>query len=221
LGVSEPYRMFSSRAEWRLSLREDNADLRLSPVASRLGLLDAGRATLLEAKRASMARGKAVLESSRVTPEMARRVEEEFGVPPKDAGLAGPLPASEYLRRPHVRLAHLEALFPELGELGADARLTLETEIKFEGYLARQRDEIARLRRQEDTAVPPDLDFVTVPGLTREAREALEEHRPSTLGQAGRLRGVTPAAVSALAVHIKKLQIQRIVNAEGGGETPQ
>ncbi|MDR2613693.1 MAG: tRNA uridine-5-carboxymethylaminomethyl(34) synthesis enzyme MnmG [Deltaproteobacteria bacterium] len=206
LGVSEPYRMFSSRAEWRLSLREDNADLRLSPLAGRMGLLDSERSRLLKAKEGDMERGRAMLESLRVTPGLAARVAGDFGVPERDAALAGPLPASEYLKRPRIRLGQLEALFPVLSELRADARLTLETEIKFAGYLARQREEIELSRRQESRGIPQDLDLSAVPGLTREAREALEAARPSTLGQAGRLRGVTPAAVSALAVHLRKLQ---------------
>ncbi|MDR1079841.1 MAG: tRNA uridine-5-carboxymethylaminomethyl(34) synthesis enzyme MnmG [Deltaproteobacteria bacterium] len=205
LGVSEPYRMFTSRAEWRLSLREDNADMRMHAAAVRLGLLDAERERLLGVKLRSIGKGREMLESSRVTPELARRLQLEFGVPERDAALGGPVRASEYLRRPRVRIGHLEALFPELGELGADARLTLETEIKFAGYLGRQADEIGRLRRQEGTAVPPAVDFYAVPGLSREAAEALDGHRPSTLGQAGRLRGVTPAALSALAVYVRKI----------------
>ncbi|MDR1036441.1 MAG: tRNA uridine-5-carboxymethylaminomethyl(34) synthesis enzyme MnmG [Deltaproteobacteria bacterium] len=208
LGVSEPYRMFSSRAEWRLHLREDNADMRMRPAAERLGLLDAERERLLRVKLESLERGREILDRSRVTLDMARRVESEFGVPERDAALGEPMRASEYLKRPKVRIGHMAELFPELGGLGADARLTLETEIKFAGYLDRQHDEIERLRRQEGTAVPGGLDFSSVPGLTREAAEALEGHRPSTLGQAGRLRGVTPAALSALAVYVKKLQAQ-------------
>ncbi|MDR1041359.1 MAG: tRNA uridine-5-carboxymethylaminomethyl(34) synthesis enzyme MnmG [Deltaproteobacteria bacterium] len=214
LGVSEPYRMFSSRAEWRLSLREDNADVRLRPVAARLGLLDSARERILEAKLAAMDRGRLLLNGWRVTSAMALRIEREFGVPERDAALGEPMPAAEYLRRPRVRLAHLASLFPELGELGADARLTLETEIKYEGYLARQRDEIERTRRQEGTPMPPGMDFSAIPGLSREAAEALDVHRPSTLGQAGRLRGVTPAALSALAVYMKKLQAAGIGNPD-------
>ncbi|MDR1312365.1 MAG: tRNA uridine-5-carboxymethylaminomethyl(34) synthesis enzyme MnmG [Deltaproteobacteria bacterium] len=206
LGVSEPYRMFSSRAEWRLSLREDNADVRMHGAAVKLGLLDSERERLLESKLADMAKGRGLLDSSRVTLEMARRVEGEFGVPERDAALGEPVRAADYLKRPKVKLSHLAALFPDLGELGAGARLTLETEVKFEGYLARQQDEIDRLRRQEGAALPPKLDFSSIPGLTREAAEALADRRPSTLGQAGRLRGVTPAALSALAVYLKKLQ---------------
>ncbi|MDR3153460.1 MAG: tRNA uridine-5-carboxymethylaminomethyl(34) synthesis enzyme MnmG [Deltaproteobacteria bacterium] len=206
LGVSEPYRMFTGRAEWRLLLREDNADLRLSPVAARLGLLDSERARLCREKLAELERGRAALAAARVTPEDALRVMREFGVPERDAAAAEPVCAEEYLRRPRVRLAHLEPFLPALRGLGAGARLTLETEVKYEGYIRRQQEEVERLRRLESSAIPKDLDFSAVPGLSREAAENLAAHRPSTLGQAGRLRGITPAAVSALAVHVKKRQ---------------
>jgi tRNA uridine 5-carboxymethylaminomethyl modification enzyme len=216
LGVSEPYRMFMSRAEWRLLLREDNADIRLAPVAGRLGLLDGGRRRILEEKLGAIERGRSLLAGLKVTPPESARLGSEFGVPARDAGLSEPMAASAYLRRPGVRLRHLAALFPELSDIaGRLAGDTLETEIKFEGYLGRQKEEIERLRRQEGAALPAGIDFSMVPGLTREAAEALSAHKPLTVGQAGRLRGVTPAALSALAVYVKKLTASGLTGSSG------
>jgi tRNA uridine 5-carboxymethylaminomethyl modification enzyme len=205
-GVSEPYRMFSSRAEWRLSLREDNADLRLSPLAESAGLLDARRSALLRAKKAAMERARALLEGGKITPAQAEALGNEFGVE-RDAFLHEPVSAAELLRRPRIKIKHLGAAVPELSEIAPDALRTLETEIKFAGYLEQQRREIERMRRQENTKIPPAVDFRRVPGLTREAIESLAGAKPDTIGQAGRLRGVTPASLSALSVFVRKHQL--------------
>ncbi|MDR2338675.1 MAG: tRNA uridine-5-carboxymethylaminomethyl(34) synthesis enzyme MnmG [Deltaproteobacteria bacterium] len=208
-GVSEPYRMFSSRAEWRLCLREDNADLRLSPIAGGMGLLDPTRAELLKQKQAAMERGKALLAQGKVTPSQAEALGNEHGIQ-RDSQLAEPMRASEFLRRPLVKLRYLEQLFPQLSEISPDALRTLEIELKFEGYLEHQRRGIERMRRLEGSRIPEGMDFRDVPGLTREAIESLSKAKPDTLGQAGRLRGVTPASVSALSVFIRKKGIANI-----------
>ncbi|MDR2353856.1 MAG: tRNA uridine-5-carboxymethylaminomethyl(34) synthesis enzyme MnmG [Deltaproteobacteria bacterium] len=207
-GVSEPYRMLSSRAEWRLRLREDNADLRLSHKAWKLGLLDQKRKELLDAKLAAIEKGKTILKESRVTPKMALTLARDLSLPEKDFQCHGTLSAAEYLKRPQVKLSYLAQLFPELALISPLALSTLETEIKFAGYLSHQEEEILRLKKQESVAIPLDINLEEIPGLTREAIDALKRSKPATLGQAGRLRGITPAALSALAVFIRKFQLR-------------
>ena len=201
-GVTEPYRMFTSRAEYRLCLREDNADLRLSPLAEKLGILDAERSRCLRRKTDDMATGRRLLESTRLSPAQTR----ELGYPKLESSET--ISAAELLKRPAASMAHFTLLIPELKSLAPDALETLAVEIKLAGYLSRQRDEIERLKKEEETAIPPALDFHSLSGLSTETRQVLNEHRPATLGQAGRLPGLTPAALSVLAVHLKKLRHQ-------------
>ena len=196
-GVTEPYRMFTSRAEWRLLLREDNADLRLSPLAEKLGLLDRERSALLAGKIRDMAAGREMLEKARLNPAQTR----ELG-PPELASQETISPA-ELLKRPAARLSHFLPYLPQLAELGASALDSLETEIKYAGYIRRQQEEVMRLKGEEEKALPPDLDYSSLSGLTAEVREVLSRHRPTTLGQAGRLPGLTPAALTILAIHLK------------------
>ena len=195
-GVTEPYRMFTSRAEYRLLLREDNADLRLSPLASKLGLLDSARAERLRQKIEHMDEGKKLLTAARITPEISRSFND-----PKLA-VSETVSALELLKRPSASLKLFLPVIEELGRLSLPALDCLETEIKLAGYLKRQNEEIERLRKQESLAIPADLDFMKLPGLSAEIKEVLTSHRPATLGQAGRLTGVTPAALSVLAVHL-------------------
>jgi tRNA uridine 5-carboxymethylaminomethyl modification enzyme len=208
-GTREPYRMFTSRAEHRLLLREDNADLRLTPLGRALGLVDDERWRLFEAKQRLSDLEVARLESVRVHPsdvpdEWAQRV------------LQGPLTrdasAFELLRRPEVGY---EALLEVAGapewmrgeeddRLPAQIRAQVEVRAKYAGYIERQEDEIERQRRNEETPLPDDLDYTQVAGLSHEVRQKLAEARPATIGLAGRLPGITPAAVSILLVHLKK-----------------
>jgi tRNA uridine 5-carboxymethylaminomethyl modification enzyme len=211
-GASEPYRMFTSRAEYRLSLREDNADLRLTPVGRELGLVDDERWEFFERKRQALEQEAARLRASWVYPGTAVAAQLEAL-----AGVALPREqrADELLRRPEVTHAALSAALAVEGSVVAvswseDERLAhqvplqLEVEARYAGYVERQREEIERQRRFEDTALPPWLDFATVRGLSNEVRQRLLEHRPATLGQAARIPGVTPAAVSLLLVHLKR-----------------
>ncbi len=207
-GTREPYRMFTSRAEHRLLLREDNADLRLTPKGRELGLVDAERWGLFESKRDAAEREVARLAGLRlkpgdVPPEWAARV---LGAP-----LPRELTAFELLRRPEVSYAALTELagppdWPEPTDerLPAQVRAQVEVRAKYAGYLERQQDEIERARRHEETLLPGDLNYGELAGLSHEVRQKLAEARPATLGQAGRLPGVTPAAVSILLVHLKK-----------------
>ncbi|MGH8149562.1 MAG: tRNA uridine-5-carboxymethylaminomethyl(34) synthesis enzyme MnmG [Steroidobacteraceae bacterium] len=213
-GAREPYRMFTSRAEYRLLLREDNADLRLTPAGRKLGLVDDERWRLFEAKRrlsdAEVERLSAIrIPSGVVPPEWSGAAPESSGGP------AHPPPgrdrtAFELLRRPQVRYEQLIELAgaPDWGDiddrLPAQVRLQAEVRAKYAGYLERQQEEIERQRRSEETPLPADLDYSQVKGLSTEARERLAEVRPATLGQAARIPGVTPAALSILLVHLKK-----------------
>ncbi len=199
-GVTEPYRLFTSRAEWRLLLREDNADLRLSPLAESLGLLDAERSARLRQKTADMETGRRLLEERRLTPAQSR----DLGRP--ELEIAETLSLAALLKRPAARLEMFFPIIPRLADLGRPALESLETEIKFAGYLRRQEEEVARLRREEERPIPRDLDFQALSGLTAEVREVLARHRPATLGQAGRLPGLTPAALTVLAIHLQALE---------------
>jgi tRNA uridine 5-carboxymethylaminomethyl modification enzyme len=207
-GVTEPYRMFTSRAEHRLLLREDNADLRLTPKGRELGLVDDARWDFFRAKRDATGReiarlGSCVLRPADVRDEDAGRV------------LGGPLlreqRALELLRRPGVDYAALCSLPPvgppeplADGRLAAQVALQVDVQAKYAGYIGRQQEEIERQRRSERLALPGDLDYGRVAGLSTEARERLERARPATVGQAARLPGITPAAVTLLLIHLKK-----------------
>jgi tRNA uridine 5-carboxymethylaminomethyl modification enzyme len=201
-GTNEPYRMFTSRAEYRLLLREDNADLRLSAVGRGLGLVDDARWRVFEAKREAVERERQRLRDTWLRP--AR-------LPPGDAqrvlgeGLARESTLLELLRRPGVSYASLMTL-PGAGPGVRDTSVADQVEIqaKYHGYIERQQQEIERSRRHEETRLPEDLDYAEVRGLSVEARQKLAEHRPATLGLASRIPGVTPAAVSLLLVHLKR-----------------
>ncbi|HEX9773137.1 MAG TPA: tRNA uridine-5-carboxymethylaminomethyl(34) synthesis enzyme MnmG [Steroidobacteraceae bacterium] len=211
-GASEPYRMFTSRAEYRLSLREDNADLRLTPAARELGLVSDERWALFERKYRAVDAEAARLRGTLVRPgtEAAARLEALTGI-----SLAREQRASELLRRPEVSYAVLEAaLGDEVRQAADDWRsderlasevpLQVDVQARYAGYIERQREEIERQRRFEETGLPGGLDFASVRGLSNEVRQRLIEHRPATLGQAARIPGVTPAAVSLLLVHLKR-----------------
>ncbi|MGE4298817.1 MAG: tRNA uridine-5-carboxymethylaminomethyl(34) synthesis enzyme MnmG [Desulfovibrionaceae bacterium] len=200
-GTSEPYRMFTSRAEHRLLLREDNADQRLTAMGRELGLVKDGHWALYCVKRDTLARIKEGLAAVRIRPDgPTRDVLERMGaaVPKKAVSLA------EMLRQPELGIADLAPLWPELAALPADVLRQAEIEIKYEGYLTRQAELVARTARMEATPLPGDMDYGAVAGLTREAVEKLGRVRPRTLGQAGRISGITPAALACLEIHLKK-----------------
>ncbi|MCP5158187.1 MAG: tRNA uridine-5-carboxymethylaminomethyl(34) synthesis enzyme MnmG [Gammaproteobacteria bacterium] len=206
-GAAEPYRMFTSRAEHRLLLREDNADLRLTEIGRRLGLVNDKRWQVFETKREAIEQENQRLRALWVRPlqlaeDDAQRV------------LQGPLAResriTELLRRPEVSYAGLMSL-PGIGPGVADHQVAEQVEIqaKYAGYIERQREEIERQRRHEELALPADLDYAGVQGLSREAREKLDRHRPRTLGQASRVPGVTPATISLLLIHLKQRRVSR------------
>ncbi|MCX8145803.1 MAG: tRNA uridine-5-carboxymethylaminomethyl(34) synthesis enzyme MnmG [Azovibrio sp.] len=201
-GVSEPYRMFTSRAEYRLSLREDNADLRLTEQGRALGLVDDARWAAFCEKREAIARELERLKSTWVNPAILPAAEAER--------VLGKAIEREYslfdlLRRPEVAYVELMSL-PLAGAGVRDARVIEQIEIqaKYQGYIDRQQEEVARLAAYEATRLPDDLDFSQVPGLSREVQQKLAQHKPETLGQASRIQGITPAAISLLLIYLKR-----------------
>ena len=182
-GVSEPYRMFTSRAEYRLMLREDNADLRLTEIGRALGLVSDERWSVFNRRRDAIAREQERLKSSYVS-----------------AGFQKKVSAYDMLRRPEVSFAEVagaHTVEPSVAE-------QVEIQAKYEGYIERQRQEVARRADAESRALPEDLDYREVRGLSAEVQQKLNRHRPQTVGQAGRISGVTPAAISLLMVHLKR-----------------
>jgi tRNA uridine 5-carboxymethylaminomethyl modification enzyme len=200
-GVSEPYRMFTSRAEYRLLLREDNADFRLTESGRRLGCVDDARWDAFARKRDAVDREEQRLRATWAHPrETDPALAEEV--------LGGPLERDQtlfdLLKRPDVSHAKLHRLVPSSVTVLPDVAEQIEIRAKYAGYIMRQRDEIERMQEQEHLRLPDDLDFAQVRGLSKEVLQILSRARPETLGQAARLQGVTPAAVSLLLVHLKK-----------------
>jgi tRNA uridine 5-carboxymethylaminomethyl modification enzyme len=201
-GTTEPYRMFTSRAEYRLHLREDNADERLTPAGRMLGLVDDARWDCFQRKRDAIECETTRLMSLKTSPQNAlgQAVVATLGVPLTREGSA-----HELLRRPDVDYAALVRV-PGIGP-GVDDKAVanqIEVRARYSGYLERQADEVARTRRQEDTPIPGDFRFDDIPGLSREIAQKLAAQRPPTVGHAARIPGVTPAAVSLLLVFLKR-----------------
>ena len=207
-GTREPYRMFTSRAEHRLLLREDNADMRLTPEGRRLGLVDDARWEAFLKRREAVGRGTEYLEATHIAS--------------RENGAAGDLAGrtlAEALRRPDVELDDLENLDPGLsGQLPADSftRFTIQSNVKYAGYMARQREMVRRTLRLEETRLPDSLDYTKIPGLSAEIVEKLTSVRPASLGQAGRISGVTPAAVDCLEIYLHKLGLLRLRKRRDG-----
>jgi tRNA uridine 5-carboxymethylaminomethyl modification enzyme len=201
-GTSEPYRMFTSRAEYRLQLREDNADLRLTGIGRDLGLVDDARFAAFERKREAVERENARLGALWAAPNntLGREVTETLGLP-----LSRETNVLDLLRRPELDYATLVSL-PSLAPAVDDAAVAEQVEIgaKYSGYLERQREDIARRQRHEGTAIPTAFDYAVVRGLSAETRQKLERVRPETDGQAQRIPGMTPAAISLLLVHLAR-----------------
>ena len=201
-GTQEPYRMFTSRAEYRLMLREDNADLRLTEAGRELGLIGNEQWQAFDSKREMLEQEQQRLSSTWITPQKISK-EEQLRVLGKELSREANL--MELLRRPDVSYEGLTSL-KEVGEGVSDPVVAEQVEIqaKYSGYIDRQKDEIARHKRNEETKLPEDLDYEQVKGLSLEVAEKLKRIRPATIGQAGRISGVTPAAVSLLLIHLKK-----------------
>ncbi|NBO04070.1 MAG: tRNA uridine-5-carboxymethylaminomethyl(34) synthesis enzyme MnmG [Betaproteobacteria bacterium] len=204
-GVSEPYRMFTSRAEFRLSLREDNADLRLTETAHAMGLITARRWAAFCRKREAIEKDLSRLAAIRFNPrvlEALQRLKPGADLPERDQR------AIDWLKRPQIRYATMRGDLEVLGLLEAEAGLDVieqvEIQIKYEGYIARQQQEVERQLAQESTELPLTIDYDQVAGLSVEVKQKLAAIRPATLGQASRISGVTPAAISLLMIHLKR-----------------
>jgi tRNA uridine 5-carboxymethylaminomethyl modification enzyme len=205
-GVSEPYRMFTSRAEYRLMLREDNADLRLTEVGRKLGLVTDERWDRFSRKRDAIAHERDRLRATWLTPRslpeaevvrvLGKTIEREYSL-------------TDILSRPAVSyraLMSLPGVGPGVSEL--DVAEQVEIQIKYQGYIDRQREEVARSEAYEHLRLPADFDYLQVRGLSIEVRQKLASQRPETVGQASRISGITPAAISLLLVHLKRAEIR-------------
>ena len=210
-GTNEPYRMFTSRAEHRLLLREDNADLRLTPVGRTLGVVGDERWQVFERKSQAIKTEQARLAKIVVQPtDIPTALADEIGgVPGRD------VKAIDLLRRPEVAYHHL-AQIEVVGEpehddpwLWSQVREQVAIQVTYSGYIKRQEAEIRRLKRQSNSVLPADLDYGRVSGLSAEVTQKLSASRPPTIGQAARISGVTPAALSLLLVHLKKREYKR------------
>ena len=201
-GVSEPYRMFTSRAEYRLMLREDNADLRLTEIGRSLGVVDDARWEAFNRKRDAIAAEQERLKSLWVNPRTlpAEEAERVLG-----KAIEREYPLSDLLRRPDVSYAALMTL-PGAGPAVSDPVIAEQVEVqaKYSGYITRQQDEVERRESQGSLKLPADLDYTGVRGLSREVQQKLNHHKPETIGQAARMQGITPAAISLLLVHLKR-----------------
>jgi tRNA uridine 5-carboxymethylaminomethyl modification enzyme len=205
-GVTEPYRMFTSRAEYRLQLREDNADLRLTPAGRKMGVVDDARWAMFDTKREAIAREQQRLKAAWFGPiESANALPREDALRVLGKTLDRDCSLYELLRRPDVSYASLMTL-PGGGEGTADPQVAEQVEIqaKYDGYISRQKEEIERNGHYEEIPLPQDLDYTTVCGLSREVQQKLNQHKPETAGQAARISGITPAAISLLLVHVKR-----------------
>jgi tRNA uridine 5-carboxymethylaminomethyl modification enzyme len=202
--IREPYRMFTSRAEYRLLLRGDNADLRLTPLAYRLGLIDGDRAAVVEQRRLQAEQALQQMHERRIFPSAAiNNALEAQGIKP----LNQPATVAEVLARPDVSYRQLRTAIPDLPDLSPSVAEQVEIGCKYRGYIARQEREVARMQKMEHRRIPPDFDYTTLPGLRNEARQVLMRFRPATLGQAGRLAGINPADVAIILFALERRQV--------------
>ncbi len=209
-GTEEPYRLLTSRAEYRLLLRHDNADLRLTEIGHRTGLISDERFARFEAKKAAIAEEVRRLENTTIkVSDQAHQVMEEKGSSP----LKEALNAAVLLKRPEITYQEVERIVPPEKELGEDVKEQVEIHVKYQGYIAKQMEQVAKAKKMESKKLPADLDYHAISGLALEAREKLSEVRPLSVGQASRVSGVNPADVSVLHVYLEQGRLQKV--AEG------
>ena len=207
-GVAEPYRMFTSRAEFRLSLREDNADMRLTEIGRSLGCVSDAQWRMFEEKREAVSREIERLKSTWVSPRLISDIESERVL---GKAIEREYNLADLLRRPNIDYRKLMTLqtvdgrqFTADQPLADAVREQIEIQLKYAGYIDRQAREVERQEHFENLKLPTGLDYMQVKSLSMEVRQKLDRHKPETLGQASRIAGVTPAAISLLLVHLKK-----------------
>jgi tRNA uridine 5-carboxymethylaminomethyl modification enzyme len=217
-GVQEPYRMFTSRAEYRLSLREDNADMRLTEIGRRLGCVNDAQWIAFEKKREAIARELERLKTSWVSPKILTDAEAERVL---GKGIEREYALADLLSRPNVSYDSLMTLKGRDGQNlagpgveNAAVKEQLEIQVKYAGYIDRQAREVARHEHYENLKLPADFDYMGVKGLSIEVKQKLSKHRPENLGQASRISGVTPAAISLLLVHLKKRGVKGFASVQ-------
>ncbi len=200
-GTKEPYRMFTSRAEYRLLLREDNADLRLMPLGRRIGLVDDNAWGLFERKQQEISRGLEMIRRIKLRPgaELNNWLKSLGSKPIRQQ-----VSIEDILRRPELDLKAVAERYTELKDLSPEVACQVEIETKYSGYVARQEAEIAKFRKWESVRLPYDLDYKNIPGLSNEIKEKLSAQKPDSLGRASRISGITPAAITAVQIYLKK-----------------
>ena len=203
--MTEPYRLLTSRAEHRLLLRQDNADLRLSHTGYKLGLISQGRHEAVEAKRHAVATELKRLARTHISTEGVASALEEFGLSSKARSVS----ALEFLRRPDVDYHIITALGIADGGLSSDCVEQVVIEAKYEGYIQRQEAAVKKMLRLEERHIPDWFDYMGISGLRHEARHKLNRFRPQTLGQASRIDGVTPADMALLMVHLERVRVNK------------
>jgi tRNA uridine 5-carboxymethylaminomethyl modification enzyme len=199
-GTDEPYRMFTSRAEYRLLLREDNADLRLTELGRKLGLVDDERWEIYLDRKEKRLRLLESLKEIKVSPGLINSYLENIGSTP----LKDPIRLFDLLRRPEIEISFLVELIDELKRYSQDILEEVEIEVKYSGYLEKQQREVEKFKKLENMLIPENIDYFEVAGLSNEVREKLSRHRPLSLGQALRIPGITPSAISAIQIYLKK-----------------
>jgi tRNA uridine 5-carboxymethylaminomethyl modification enzyme len=198
---SEPYRMFTSRAEYRLMLREDNADLRLTEIGYKIGLAGSEAHEAATAKKRAISELIGYLERKHIAPSVALNAKlESFGSSP----VHNQTSLSQLLRRPEISLEQIQSVVDDVPSLPHHVKAEAEIQVKYEGYVQRQLEMVERFRKMEQLKLPDDLDYSSINGLSREAREKLMRIKPRSLGQASRISGITPATISLLSVYLKR-----------------
>ena len=207
-GTDEPYRMFTSRAEYRLLLREDNADLRLTEIGRKLGLIDDERWELYLDKKEKLQKAMRFLKETKISPDLVNGYLKSIGSTPLKSGIK----IYELLKRPEVEINKLSELISDLKEFPDDILSEIETEIKYSGYIEKQLREVEKFKKFENMKLPEDLNYYEIPGLSNEMKEKFSKIRPTSIGQALRIPGVTPAAISAIQVYLKKHSSSKVVS---------
>jgi len=210
LGTSEPYRMFTSRAEYRLLLREDNADLRLTEIGRNLGVVGDERWSFFQEKTEAIMKEQARIKSTWVqaNSEQANKLNDLLSNP-----ISREYSLEELLRRPEIGYKNISELDPE-HVTREDVAEQIEVQTKYAGYISRQQDEIDKLRKNENTVIPDDFDYEQVSGLSNEVKQKLMTQKPTTIAQASRIPGVTPAAISLVLVFMKKASMKRAISVK-------